>query len=295
MTGPVFAKLPVEVFRDARLSARDLRILGLLYAFANREGRCWPSRRQLAALSGLPLGRVSTTTTRLARFGWLTKTGNGGRSRACRYRLHQPETLTDAVTVPEVVTVTEPVTQTVAEAVTKTVTHAGNGHGTDQEQTREQTTCVAELPGSYTTAFDHFWSAYPRRRHKGAAMKAWKALKPDVGLVAVILQALQDAVASDDWRREGGRFIPYPATWLNARGWEDEHGIDVVPLPATAGGRGEAARVASSITALQSLFGESHGTEDLSAGDGLPGGGLRHGAVEGAGGGVLGPARGPAR
>jgi DNA-binding IclR family transcriptional regulator len=87
MTGPVFAQLPVEVFRYARLSARDLRILGLLYAFANREGRCWPSRRQLAALSGLPLGRLSTTTTRLAAFGWLTKTGNGGRSRACRYQL----------------------------------------------------------------------------------------------------------------------------------------------------------------------------------------------------------------
>jgi hypothetical protein len=29
-------------------------------------------------------------------------------------------------------------------------------------------------------------------------------------------------VASEQWRRDDGRFIPHPATWLNQRRWEDE-------------------------------------------------------------------------
>ena len=24
------------------------------------------------------------------------------------------------------------------------------------------------------------------------------------------------------WKSDNGQYIPYPATWLNARGWEDE-------------------------------------------------------------------------
>jgi hypothetical protein len=69
MTAPAFSMMPVEAFRDARLSSRDMRVLGLLYAFANSEGRCWPSRGLLSRLSGLPVGRVSTATSHLVRFG----------------------------------------------------------------------------------------------------------------------------------------------------------------------------------------------------------------------------------
>ena len=30
------------------------------------------------------------------------------------------------------------------------------------------------------------------------------------------------AINSPEWKKSGGEFIPYPASWLNARGWEDE-------------------------------------------------------------------------
>ena len=37
-----------------------------------------------------------------------------------------------------------------------------------------------------------------------------------------MLAALERQRASDQWRKEGGRFIPLPATWINGRRWEDE-------------------------------------------------------------------------
>ena len=75
----------------------------------------------------------------------------------------------------------------------------------------------AELDG-----FDAFWQAYPRKVSKQAARKAWERLSPDEALLSAILAAVERDKQSDQWQRDGGQFIPYPATWLNGRRWEDE-------------------------------------------------------------------------
>ena len=70
--------------------------------------------------------------------------------------------------------------------------------------------------------FEQFWDAYPKKKSKGAARKAWDKLHVDSTMQATILQAIERAKQSEDWQKDGGQYIPYPATWLNAEGWEDE-------------------------------------------------------------------------
>lgn len=72
--------------------------------------------------------------------------------------------------------------------------------------------------------FAEFWQAFPKRKNKGQAEKAWAKLQADQELLEVMLDALARARDTPEWRKDGGQYIPYPATWLNARGWEDEHG-----------------------------------------------------------------------
>lgn len=72
------------------------------------------------------------------------------------------------------------------------------------------------------TGFDLFWSVYPRKIGKGAAELAWKKCKPDSTLQTRIIQAVKAQCKSEQWRRDGGQFIPHPATWLNGKRWEDE-------------------------------------------------------------------------
>lgn len=71
--------------------------------------------------------------------------------------------------------------------------------------------------------FDLFWQQYPKKRSKGQAEKAWAKLRPNDELFESIMAGLERAKASYEWQKEGGQYIPYPATWLNAKGWEDEY------------------------------------------------------------------------
>ena len=71
--------------------------------------------------------------------------------------------------------------------------------------------------------FDEFWERYPKKRSKGQAERAWAKITPDDALFRCILDGLERAKRSRDWLKEEGKYIPYPATWLNAKGWEDEH------------------------------------------------------------------------
>lgn len=79
-------------------------------------------------------------------------------------------------------------------------------------------------------------------------------------------------------------------------GWRGLFAVKATGPPAGRAGAGFAQqRMANTVQSLQAIFGETDGQGDLSAGHGLPGGGLRRGAHAPAGSGLLGPARRAAR
>ena len=67
--------------------------------------------------------------------------------------------------------------------------------------------------------FEGFWAYYPRGENRMGAVRAWDKLKPDDALIETIGRALQVLKASPAWRDGVG--IPYAATFLNGRRWED--------------------------------------------------------------------------
>ncbi len=71
-------------------------------------------------------------------------------------------------------------------------------------------------------SFDTFWKAYPKRVAKQEAVKAFTKLNPDGILLEVILKGIDASKKSEAWLKDGGKFIPHPASWLNGRRWEDE-------------------------------------------------------------------------
>jgi len=82
---------------------------------------------------------------------------------------------------------------------------------------RKRTDTKPEAP----PGFDVFWTAYPRKVAKADALKAYVRLDPDDDLQAELLQALRRQSTWPQWTKDDGQFIPHPASWLNARRWED--------------------------------------------------------------------------
>ena len=72
------------------------------------------------------------------------------------------------------------------------------------------------------SGFDLFWQAYPKKKAKGDAMKAWQQTFKHRPPIEQILAAIETQRQSNDWWKDSGAYIPYPASWLRAWRWADE-------------------------------------------------------------------------
>ncbi|WP_085710874.1 MULTISPECIES: helix-turn-helix domain-containing protein [unclassified Pseudomonas] len=70
--------------------------------------------------------------------------------------------------------------------------------------------------------FDQFWKLYPKKKSRKDAAKAWAKLKPNEELRQTLITVLGSHCISEDWTKDGGRYIPNAATWLNGERWHDE-------------------------------------------------------------------------
>lgn len=81
---------------------------------------------------------------------------------------------------------------------------------------------LGDLKSPEGDPFEIFWKAYPRKTGKEAARKIWIRLRPSKLLLDKMIYAIKEQRASDQWQKDGGQFIPHPATWLNQGRWQDE-------------------------------------------------------------------------
>ena len=86
--------------------------------------------------------------------------------------------------------------------------------------------------------FNLFYDAYPRHDSKQVALlkfgKIMRDCKDDAErakLLGTMLAAIRASKDSEQWKKEGGKFIPMPSTWLNQKRWEDE---GIIPIGETA-------------------------------------------------------------
>ena len=75
-----------------------------------------------------------------------------------------------------------------------------------------------KAPKGAADGFEEFWDAYPRKDAKPLAIKAFAKVTVPVG---VLLAAIARQRSSEGWTKDGGKYIPMPASWLNAERWND--------------------------------------------------------------------------
>ena len=69
-------------------------------------------------------------------------------------------------------------------------------------------------------AFEKFWSMWPKKVGKVAAVKAWKKVKDKPATLSLILINLEMHANAGDWKDV--QYIPNPATYINQERWTDQ-------------------------------------------------------------------------
>ncbi len=77
-----------------------------------------------------------------------------------------------------------------------------------------------------TDEFEIWYSAYPRHKSRGDALKAYRKVRKTVDAEVLLVGA---KAAARKYAGTDQQFTPYPASWLNGEEWKDE---DLQPKPA---------------------------------------------------------------
>lgn len=81
--------------------------------------------------------------------------------------------------------------------------------------------------------FAEFWTAYPRHVGKDAARKAHTKARTRATQAEIMLGLSRQVDVWPDRKSDRAQFIPYPATWLNNGGWQDDPLASAAASPAT--------------------------------------------------------------
>jgi phage replication O-like protein O len=101
------------------------------------------------------------------------------------------------------------------DGVIETITTKDNSKRKDQKTTPKE-----NLSRSLRERFEIFWAAYPKKKSKTTAEKAFAKRNPDEQLFNDLMAGLGRAKTSEQWQNP--QYIPHAGTWLNAGGWMDE-------------------------------------------------------------------------
>ena len=200
ITGPVL---------DNRQLADSAKILyGRITSLADREGYCWATNKYLADLTGCGERTITRLLSQLQEHGFVQiEMVMSEQKKNMERRVYIGNRAAEGVAK-----IGETPRQNWRDGIAK------NGEVIIKDDKYNN----PPISPQGEELFERFWAMYPKKRGKAQAKKAWVRLKPDMELCRVMSAALKRELRSESWQRDNGRYIPYPATWLNGRYWEDE-------------------------------------------------------------------------
>lgn len=217
-----FAQIPREAIRDPRITANAFRLLAYLMSHENGYELTYG---QIERQTGLGRFAINGAVENLTGLGWVnvvaTKKENG-QFGAKAWQVLNPTTSTSVGN------------STAVDSATEQPTDLKNK--TLENKTKENKYPQAKLE----EAFSEFWAYYPRRVEKLAAFKAFVKASNTVSPAVLIDGARRLQV---DPNLPPKQFVPYPASWLNAGGWENEPYPERQLTPDEKAAKAEAERI----------------------------------------------------
>jgi phage replication O-like protein O len=102
--------------------------------------------------------------------------------------------------------------------------------------------------GTALDGFSEWYADYPEKKARGAAEKAWRALKPGPEVRALLSAAVTAQKKHRAAAEQRGDFVPrwpYPATWLNQKRWLDDLTVAIPAEPSSGAPKAPAGKYAN--------------------------------------------------
>ena len=203
-----YARVKREVYSDKRLKHSGLRVLCSMLAMSNTKASCFPKIPALIEDSGLCQSSVYKGIGELKALGYI-------KSKKEDVTVYY---LTDLARY----------NSNTAEDDSTTTENNSTSRELEFSQERKVVYLIEEYKDKNIkeeedrSPFKLFYDAYPKKRKRIDAQKAFNEHHGAMPEMNSLLNILDRWKATDEWTKESGQYIPYPATWIRAHGWEDE-------------------------------------------------------------------------
>jgi len=226
-----FTIIPNYILNHSTLWDREVYIQ--MKRITGEDGTCWTSQKNLAKQCGISINRLKKSIQYLIKNKWIEFVGNksvssnGGLQETKEYKVIDLWHKNIQFYKGQGVSSNDiPNTKGVSRDDQRGITSEAKGvsPGDDKEEPILNKNTEEEQEG-----FILFWNKYPKKINKHTAKKSFEKLKPGSKLLKVILESVAKFKETKEWKKDNGQFIPYPATWLNNKRWEDE--VEIISKP----------------------------------------------------------------
>lgn len=215
-------EVSAEVWRHSKQRGSRLLLLVAIADYCNAEGWAWPSIKSLCQRTRMGERYVQKMLQEIKEDGELEirarSNEKGQQSNFYRVRITPVNNGTPPVhdAPPDEPEYTPPVNRSTPNPSIQPSRNHQEGDSPLTPDGGGESSIKSKMTG-----FDDFWSAYPVKKKKETAQRAWKRHGCSAKLEEILL-AITIQKTWPGWLKSGGRFIPHPSTWLNSHAWDDE-------------------------------------------------------------------------
>lgn len=252
--GSFFITIPVTVLNE-EMSPSAKILFGYISSMITADGYCYASNKYLVKLMKTDLRQTQRFLEELEHHGFLVKDiPNNGQPRRLGINMKLPyqrgddkydmggdkydmggcqnchgvikkENLASSLASPLSSSLNNPISNPSPNSFSlekkeQQVTGIREGYSLDKGCGEKNTETDSGV--CVETLFERFWCEYPKKVGKKDAVKAFMRIANLEDTFPKIMDALAKFKTTPEWKKENGRFIPYPATWIHGERWNDE-------------------------------------------------------------------------
>jgi len=196
--------VPNHIMRCDKLNSSEFRVFLCLLSYANRtSGKAWPSYNTIQGCTGISRATIARAMASLKEKGLVEVVGGNNGVQVVTLNMDWEGWSQNEM------------------GGGLNLRRGGSQNETQQirRQVLDNKTPLTPLEGG---RFEEFWKAYPKKQAKKPAQKVFTSLKITDDMFRDLMAGLQALKETEQWMKDGGKYVPLPVTFLRQERWTDE-------------------------------------------------------------------------